>query len=164
MGEIRKASLYSQFENITGNQSATDGMFSKVGNIVSPTYEISPKYTLTTYTITRSLTGTAYVVAETDRINQKFVLTGFSIAFVKDAACDIATGVLTLNVYINSSSHVLASIPVTTLTAESGFSHHDLAIPLIITCYSSSAYMATVGATFAAGTLSRVITIRGYWL
>lgn len=163
MPQIRKAGIQTQFNDITGNQSATDGSFSSVSNVVNPVYEITPKFADFTGYTTQSTTGTLTQSIGTANANRLFLLTGLSVTYYKDVNCDIATGYITVSILPAhfGTTQAIYNFPVTTLTAEKDSVILDFSYPILLRSAVTTGTVVSVTGTFAAGVLVRSVSIRG---
>lgn len=156
MPEVNKAALVTQFNDITGNQ-AVMGSFQKVGNIVSPTYEISPKYATFVKSASATVSGTSVVQPD---VTKDFYLTSVSASYVKDAACDSATGAYSIGMTYSGAYQYVMHLPITTLTAQSGSVFLSFPYPIKLDRGGSIA----ITGTFAAGTCTRYLGVTGFYL
>lgn len=104
-------------------------------------------------------TSGALAIVVTDS-NKDTYLTGMSVHFTKDAACDIATGSMNITFILADglgTSYVL-SPPVLTLTAERADYCVSFNQPLKLTKGTTISYAGT----YTAGLMSRSLSVWGY--
>jgi hypothetical protein len=91
---------------------------------------------------------------------QSFYVTQISSSFVKNAACDIASGTLAINLIPDDTGIAtnIARIPLLTLTAERGDINLHFRNPLKLQNNSN----ITLSGTFTAGEMQRTLTAVGF--
>lgn len=125
---------------------------------VIPVCEVNPKHNKSQICkfVTKTTTGTLSIMqTPTD---QDFYLTGCTLSFSKDAACDMATGHLFIQCISDGAIQVLCGLAILTTTAERDTISVQFRNP--IKCDRNTA-IQSVG-TFAAGNCSRSATITGF--
>lgn len=127
----------------------------EVADYIQPIIKIEPRCNISEGT-GRTVSGTATMF--TTPASKDFYLTGLLISYIKDAACDIATGAIAVTVNIDGTSKTIARLSVLTLTAQSQVVYIPFVKPLKV---DKSASISMTG-TFAAGNLQRDWTIHGY--
>lgn len=107
---------------------------------------------------TRATSGTMYINPAT---GYDFYITSINFNFAKDAACDAATGTMTITAvpYDTGVSQIIFAVPHITLTASEYTGTITFANPLRL-LRNSQIQQAQ---TYAAGTLSRTINISGFY-
>ncbi len=103
-----------------------------------------------------SATGTMNVW--TTPTDKDFYLTGANLSMVKDAANDMATGNVSLAVFVDGVAVNPIGIALLTLTAQNQTVQANFSIPIKLDRGS----VISVGATYAAGAMRRFVTINGY--
>lgn len=149
--ELKEGAKLQQTRDIIPNQLADK---------VVPVMEVNPKL-LRRINIVRNVSSavTAGMTAYTTPTGaQDFYLTGFQFSLTKDAACDAATGTLTITATIDGASRVLGNYSHITLTADSVIIDREFTIPVKIDRGSTIANSIT----FAAGVCTRSLCITGY--
>jgi len=104
----------------------------------------------------RTTTGTASLYASS-AINKTYI-TGLQVSFIKDAACDIATGDINISTTIGGISTIIARFAVITLTADTQSVYIDFKHPLLIDRSATISFTAT----YAVGLMVRCGTIYYY--
>jgi len=132
-----------------------------ISNSIQPVIEISPaKNRKTDYIRTggQSTTGAVTIVASTP---ERLFITGAQLSVAKDAACDLATGDVTLSVTPKGdTSRSILGISVLVSTAQSDIIAITFKDPIEIE--SGSAITIGSSATFGAGLCRRNGRIFGY--
>lgn len=140
-----------------------DKLPTELAEKIIPVINVNPrhnKYTTHVYSGASSATGSLSVAALPT--GKEFYITYIIMSYVKDAACDAASGRVTLT-YVPKDTDVtteLADLPVLTLTADG--KQVFLAFPYPLRCRSGSSILSNV--TFAAGTMIRNIKVGGYFV
>lgn len=124
-----------------------------------PVFEVSPKKTKSNNpkVTTKSVTGSSTILVPTTE--ETYVVTGIHVSIIKDATCDIADGVITLQATIGGIATLIASWGVLTTTAQAINEYIDFSVHPIKLDVNSS--MILTG-TFTAGKLVRTVTVYGY--
>lgn len=126
-----------------------------VDDKITPTVELRlPVQLLGSNTLTTTGTiGATAVVTGRDQI-----ITGICVGFVKNAACDVASGSLIVQATIGGAIRNLIQIPVLTLTAERDLVYVDFDDLKIDT-----GSQINLTGTFTAGSMVRSISVYGYF-
>lgn len=153
MGTIQKVELQNNFKDQTGSQ-ITEGTPVNVSNVVSPVWIMNPINNFCK--ISEKLTsGTTTVM--TTSTSKKTYVTSASLGYVKDVACDVASGSISIIATINGLSMQLLRLPVLTLRADQLMT--EVSFPPILIDPGTT---ITIGKTFTAGTMCIVGGVRGY--
>jgi len=129
---------------------------SEVADYIQPTIEIERRINIVK-TTGQGATGTfAIYTTPTDK---DFYITNIILHYIKDAACDLATGgVWSLSANIDGTSQALVSLSVITLTAQDELLILQFDKPLKI----DRGNAINSNGTFGAGAMRRNVTIYGY--
>ena len=133
MAQIQNAEIVNRVIRDLGLVQGTD-LRLESSNLVIPTINLSPAtedYIVMGLTESTGTAGTIYTTPASPN-KQRFYLTGASLSFVKNALCDIATGVISVAATIGGVGRSIAALSVLTLTAErdSIFVKFEPAIPI----------------------------------
>lgn len=134
----------------------------RIGEAILPTFETNPDIvgSQICYSATQTVTGDleGFIPKYT---NKRFLLTGFTVTLIKDAACDAATGFLVLRTLLaeTGGSVNLINIPIITLTAQEFKMSVTFKNPIKLK-ENSNFYMT---GTFGAGVMLRGVSVFGYW-
>lgn len=154
MVEVQRTSILSNFANELNLQTLDTPK--EVNKIISPTFDVNPKYTDTIRSATSAITG-SNTLYTTPR-DKDFYITALSLGVTKDVANDCT------QVYIECTqggvARRLIAIPVQTLTAESHRINLNFSYP--IKCDRNTA-ISGVG-TFTVGTMTKTFTVMGFIL
>lgn len=104
-------------------------------------------------------TGATAVLAAAE--NKQIYLTGATLGLAKNAACDIATGSLTIDVSIEGQTLNILGLPIATLTASSEAISVNFN-PAIKIDKGSAIYQTSL--TWTAGAASRYSSVVGYYV
>lgn len=145
-------------------QQNVDRVPNELAEKIVPTFETNPallrRSTVLGYNGS-AVTGSVTVVASgSTPPTKKTFITGFVFSLSKNAACDIATGLVPITIQPKglASSTRLASIPVITLTEERMTISHNLSMPIELEPNTGLGYTQT----FAAGSMASSCAIYGY--
>lgn len=127
-----------------------------------PVYDISNRRSTQIYQQASTTTGSTTITIAS-KLSKKFALTSIHVSYDKNAACDVATGTLNVDVFRDGLSIYLMKLYVTTLTAEGNSYNICFNSPLVINSTASGA-LARISGSFTAGTMNRNIIVTGYWL
>lgn len=153
---IFKRSL-DYFRKYTGTVEQ-EGRPETISKIIQPIVDITPRITETVLGTTSTVTGTVSLVVS--NIDRDFYITSFEFTYIKDANCDIPTGRIQCTAPLSGSSTSLTNIPVTTLTAEKDRVQVHYTYPMKLDRNAT----ITMTGSFTAGSLSRYISVRGFYL
>jgi len=131
-----------------------DMISSEVNPTIQPTVEITEIYNYFGGGASTA-TGNINIAMPSDR---DVLIDYITVSFVKNAACDIATGIISVTGTFSGTSRNLANFAVLTLTAERGEAFITFQRPL----KPDRGTNITMTGTFGAGAMSRVISIAGY--
>jgi len=125
--------------------------------------DVNPKHSRPTnlnISSTQLTTGTIAVL--TTRTDVDTYITNFTLSFSKNAACDYATGDIILNCLVGGAAFRLARLSTVTLQQERG----DIAVlfdnPVKLDRGSAITISSTVSSAFAAGAMSRCVSLSGF--
>lgn len=124
-----------------------------------PVVNVNPKdYELNNVlgSVTSGTSGTLTIF--TANATKTTVVTGLQFSFVKNAACDMATGSIFVALSVGGASKVAASLAVLTLTAQENAIAIVFKHPIIV----DKGAVANISGSFAAGACIRTATIHGY--
>ena len=127
---------------------------------VQCTYSLNKQFSTFVGSVSSIATGTMTLTPPSTDPRTEIYLTSIDFDMIKDAVCDLATGVLNIQVTPDQQgiARTVLSISVITLTAQTGHAHVDFAYPLKIQQGTS----VTCSATTSLGVLSRSLTITGF--
>ncbi len=127
----------------------------EIMNEIVPVIVVEPKVDIF---INSAKTTTGANTIYTTPTTKDFFLTGILISYVKDAVCDVADGVITLNTTIDGLTRFIISLPVLTLTAQQDEKVIIFNKPIKIDRGVTFNYSGT----FGAGKMIRECSIIGY--
>lgn len=128
---------------------------SEVSSVLQPTKEIKRMCDLIK-TTNASTTGTMTVALPSDK---DCYITNIEASYIKNAACDVATGVLTVSLpTLGSSAYSIIQLPVITLTAQQEIVSIQFEHP--IKC--ARGLNAAMTGAFTAGVMVRTLAVQGY--
>jgi len=123
---------------------------------ITPTIELIPKANITS-TVSRTATGSSTIY--TTPSDKDFYLTNINLGMIKDVACDVATGTVTVTAVIDGVSKSILGLPVISLTAQQINDNIDLQrVPLKIDRGTN----ISMSSTYTVGVMVRTCTINGY--
>jgi hypothetical protein len=145
-------------------QQSVDGIPSELADKVIPVMEVNPKL-LRVIDVVRNATATpnSNTTIYTTPTDRDFFLTTAQLAYVKDATCDIASGVgprISVTMFGETTTRGILESAVITLTADSQII--SIAFPRPIKLARGSAITGDRGAAFTVGNLVRSFSITGY--
>ena len=107
-----------------------------------------------------STTGAFNLVLPTTSPGSETYITAVNLGLIKDAACDVATGGITLTIPPDNTGQSVGiiAVPVLTLTAQNDNITMSLPYPLKVKNTST----CTVGGTYSLGTMRRNASIVGF--
>lgn len=123
-----------------------------------PTFETNPKLTKN-INIVRDANSAAsgLVTIYTTSATADFYLYAFTLSFIKDATCDMGTGVMSMYTTINGVARSIAKFGIITGTAQTD--SISIALPRAVKIDRNSPIY--ISGTFTAGVLTRAATIFG---
>lgn len=129
---------------------------------VVPVMDMSPDFHRKVSSVfSGSATSSGGATIYTARPGVRFVITGFSYGFSKDATCDTATGSMTTTAIIGGVGRSLSRVPVITLKEERGFINMNFPAPLV--CDENTS-ISISSSTYTVGLMVRTLTVYGYEL
>ena len=134
----------------------------KLSSMVFPVIDINPKsfeFSEYIYNITSTSNGTNTLLSIPS--DKRFVITELYLMWDKDAACDATTMYLTITNFFTNASVNPIIVPFKTTTAER-VNYFDYSPKRPIICKEGSNISFT--STFTAGTLSRSLMMKGYFV
>lgn len=157
MAVIQNSDLIQELVRVSKTQSAFD-LPRTLSPIINPTLETHPFLVVPINVVKNNqsaATGTVTVyTAPTAAQKAKAWLWGFTVSYVKDATCDIATGRLALQITQLGVTRDLMAFPVITLTAQSERASIMLPKPILLDPGTSIVYPVT----YSLGVMSRTCT------
>lgn len=126
---------------------------SEIADKVLLTYDLKKKYSDLIFTGTSSASGNVSVMAADN--DYETYITAAHFSFAKDVTCDVASGRIGLNIIVNGANKDLCSLPVITLTAQTGTCVISMPYPLKIDRNTA----ITTNLSFAAGVLTRATQV-----
>lgn len=138
--------------------SLADVVPSKIVPSIQPVYEVYNKIANVQVSFAWTASGGGTTVYTTP-VDRDFYLVGVQFSYIKDAACDQASGSFPLNLTINGTTSPVAMYETLTLTAQQGHGSHTFSVPIKIDRNTS---ITTTGRSFTAGTFRGRVTITGY--
>lgn len=122
---------------------------------ITPTVEVLPRVNIVRSS-SQGTTGSATIY--TTPADKDFYLQSFTASFNKNAACDIATGLISVDCRIDGVLAELHRFTVITLTAERA----DITISYPIPIKLDRNTAVRITGTFTAGVLQRSVSLTGY--
>jgi len=161
MAEITNTPLLQDLQKVAQLRASDIGKF-KLSKTIVPCLETNPHSTRTSDICKyadRNTTGTATIF--TTLSDSDFYVTSATLSFIKDAACDGATGAIAY-VYgtVNGATAFFIRIPGITLTAQSATVAITFKSPIKL---DKGTVVAIGGAAYAAGVMCRTATVNGYY-
>ena len=161
MVTIYNTELFKELKDGAKIQQTRDIIPQTLAGQVVPVMEVNPKMLKNTKMVLNSGRTSTSGSSTLKTITKQTFLTGLIISLSKGAACDAATGRLTITVTPKESGAIiLAGLPFTTLMQESTSIAVDFP-PLELSIGSTIVFSAF---TFAAGSCSNSCSIYGYEL
>jgi hypothetical protein len=157
MTQIRRVGIQQQFNDITGNQVATDGSFINC----SPVYEISPKYANYVIGATGTASGNSVIKVANALEKESLYVTSAVLSIIKDATSDQASGFIGIGVTIGGKTFYLLICPIITLTAQQITMTISFPFPVKIDAGSA---ISIISGTFTVGVRSQSAWITGFYL
>jgi hypothetical protein len=149
MATIYNSQLSKEIIEAARIQVNRDSVPNQIADKVVPVMEVNPKLLrLINIVETSSKTTTGALTAYTTPTDREFYLKNVTFSIIKDATCDIATGVISLNVIRDGVSKGIIAIPLITLTAQSITITENFDTPIKIdknTAISTTTTAHTVG-------------------
>ena len=159
MVEITRSSIIQGVANdlaIMQNVNATPKQLSPT---ISPVFEVGPK--ITTLTRSQTSTTTGSTTLYTTLTDKDFFITAASLSFMKDAACDVASGeCCRIQFYQGGALRTVLGFASITATADSKAATISFKYPVKV---DRNTAIAVTG-TFTAGVFVRNAIIHGYIL
>jgi hypothetical protein len=159
MAVIKRSDVIQKAVNdlaISGNDKIPNETLDKV----QLTYSLNKHFSTFISGNSATATGTNTTIFPTISAGAEIYITAIDFGLIKDAACNQATGTLTITV-IPADSGVatpIIEIPVITLTAQEIHGNHTLAYPLKIKPGTTGTFTASYG----AGVMARSIRYTGF--
>jgi hypothetical protein len=144
-------------------QTGRDNVPSQIAEKVVPVMEVNPKLLKETDAggAGYSLGSSTYVILYTTPSTGKdFYLTDYTFSFVKDVACDTASGPITLQVSKNGANFVVSRSMVLTLTAERETISGTLKQPIKV---DRGTNISLIFGTHTAGTYIKSGVVTGFF-
>jgi hypothetical protein len=159
MARINRSDVIQKAVNdlaISGNEKIPNETLDKV----QLTYSLNKKYSSFSLGFGQSTTGVSTATLPLVSPGSETYITGLNLSFIKDAACDIATGNLTLSVVLDQSgvSTNIIRLSVLTLTAQSENVSLSLPYPLKV---KNNTNISVTG-SFTLGNCRRDYNIIGF--
>lgn len=141
-------------------EQSRDNVPNELAEKIVPTFESNPELLRRTNIINRTgstVTGNASYILP---VNKDFYLTGIQAAYIKDAACDQATGTgLTISATpFGNTTQTILCFPTITTTAQSDNIFVSIVPPVRLERGSSITY----NSSYTAGVMSRSMSVYGY--
>lgn len=148
--------------NTTLSETAQKKFKTKTGDMlpafvddkITPIVEIIPDSEL----IASGVGGATGTLSITPIANKDIKLAGLIASFTKNAACDVATGSLNIQVTIDGTTRIIARLAVLTLTAE----RDTLSISFVPALRIDRNTNIDFTGSFTAGSMARAISAFGY--
>jgi len=162
MAQINNKEVMQKLAETANIQIAKEAIPNQLSEKIVASFETNPKLVYLNQILgsgSSIVTGTLTVLtANVNSADKKTFVTGIDMGYIKDAACDVATGVISLSMTPFNQPIKYIYFPVLTLTAqnENKFLLFDHPIRL----HPGTGISFAV--TFAAGNLSRNATVFGY--
>lgn len=159
MAQIHNTDLFKELKDASKLQQLRDKIPNELAEKVIPVIEVNPKLLRRCNIVRSGSTSTTSVTIYTTPSDRDFILSACSILMIKDAACDMATGVVNFNVVIDGATQQITRIPTITLTAQT--TELSLPLPIPVKLDRNSTITITRGAT-TAGNILLAGSITGY--
>lgn len=160
MAVNRNSNVAEEIRDVLKLQQNVDGNISNVAGQIIPVVDVNPKHARIVNVcqrLTKTTTGDGTVY--TTPSDKDFYMTNLQLSFIKDAACDAATGNLSVTAFLpDGSNPFLLSMPIITLTAQQSQGFFNFSAPVLLK--KGSAIVST--GSFTAGALSRTVNVIGY--
>jgi hypothetical protein len=142
-------------------QTSKDLVPNQLADKVVPVMEVNPKLlriaNLADYT--HSGTSAASMTISGGSTSYKILIQSISLTMIKDAACDAASGVLTVTMAVGGVQRALATLPILTLTAQQNTVNLVFQYPVEADLGSSVSFNMP---TFAAGNCRVACSVTGF--
>lgn len=136
----------------------TDAIPRQVLPTIQPVYEAGQR--ITESTLSSNSTASGNLTLATTNTTRDTYITFYSLSFIKDATCDVATGSIMLVATLKGIQTVIARIPLLTLTAQSEHGVYCLEKPIRVD-RGTSIYVTSDAHT--AGNFVKTVNV-GYYL
>jgi len=157
MVTINNSDVIKELRIATQLQQGREATPNNLSSQIVPVIEVNPKLLRTCNLVkTNAASGTSALFYTTPT-NQDFYIVALEASFIKDAACDLATGVISVNCTIDgAASQSLLKFSVLTLTAQNQTATISFPTPIKVdrnTTISMSRAATTAGLCYMSGTV-----------
>lgn len=159
MAQIYNSDLSKELVDGAKIQTSYDKVPNQLADKVVPVMEVNPKlFRISNVVRNINTTASGAQTMYTTPTDKEFYLTGLYFSIIKDAACDMASGAVTINASVDGVSRTLFGIAVLTATAQNSSITFSFPTPVKVDKGAGIVYSGT----FAAGTCARTGGINGY--
>lgn len=154
--ETQSSELIREIQEATKIQTI-GGLPRVISNQIVPVIEVNPRVVKPTliFSVATATSGVATLISANPK--QDVYIKGITLAIIKDAACDMASGRVNISCSQNGSKDLIA-LPVLTLTAQSMATAQTFNPPIKIDRNTA----VNINGTYAAGVMWRTATINYY--
>lgn len=159
MAEITRSSILQSIADQLAIQQGVNATPRQLGTVISPTFEVGPKYATIVRNGSSVVTGTLSLY--TTPLDKDFFITSITHLVKKDVTCDTATGeISTIGVAVGGVNRKLSQFNSITLTADTYLYQQTFPYPIKV---DRGAGINLTGA-FGAGVMVKAATITGFIL
>jgi hypothetical protein len=160
MTQVHNSDVLQSLRDTAQLQLGHDNTPNMLSSQIVPTLEINPTLTrLNDAEYESSIAGSGVSTIVTTSTSRDFYCTGVSLSYAKDAACDIASGSLTLTVVLYSGvTKTLIRLALLTLTAQ----YDSLAVTFAKPYRLARGTTILISGTYTAGSMVRCANVYGY--
>lgn len=160
MARINRTDIIQKAVNDLAISTSTDKVPNETLDKVQLTYDLNRKFSSFILNNSKSTTGTTSLTLPTIDARSEIYLTSLDFHVVKDATCDVASGLSALNATsdFQGIGKSLVAISILTLTAQDQHVHVDFAYPLKLKANTN----LTFGNTFSVGNMIISASVTGF--
>lgn len=160
MARINRTDIVQREINDLALSATTDAVANETSDKVVLTYGLNARNSDFCAGTSNTNTGNITITMPTVSASSEVYLTSVNISLAKDVTCDMATGVVTLQLtpFKSGIATDAFKLPVLTLTAQNSILSVSLPYPLRLKANTNM----TLTGTFTAGLCSRAATFTGY--
>ena len=162
--KIENSEITKRIVNLISGQTAVNKLPTQLANTVVPVIDVNPDLAREVNFLISNSRSTSGTLSSSfaSTASRSYFLTGITVGYAKDAACDLATGNISVAVTpdYSKSTTTIVQLPVITLTADSKVVDIIFETPLRVVAGSA----ITMTGDFGAGVLVKSFQIRGYYV
>jgi hypothetical protein len=160
MAKINRSDVIQKAVNDLAISIANDKVPTETLDKVQLTYDLNPKYSSFVAEGAKITSGSLTISLPVIDARSEIYITNLSVDFIKDAACDIATGTLQLAgiTALHGTIKTLVEFSIISLTAQTSRCDMTFSHPLKLKPNTSLTFYGT----YAAGVMSRSVLVTGF--